>query len=157
MSVALRSLTEGDRPRIEAVLRSDSTFRDAEVAVALELVDEALGGNHKDYWFRVAAAGEQVAGYICYGPTPMTDSTFDLYWIVVDKDFRGQGLAKRLIEAMESDLRGRGDARVRVETEQTEEYGAARKLYEKCDYPLAACLPDFYRSGEDLLVYYKVL
>ena len=157
MPVELRALASSDRTKIEAVLRSDATFRDGEVAVALELVDDALENDQKDYWFRVAADGDQVAGYICYGPTPMTDATYDLYWIVVDKAFRGHGLARRLIDAMESDLRERGATGIRVETEQTEEYSAARKLYERCDYPLAACLSDFYRAGEDLLIYYKTL
>jgi len=157
MSVDLRELADGDREKIEAVLRSDRTFRDGEVEVALELVDDALANGGRDYWFRVAADGERVAGYICYGPTPMTDSTFDLYWIVVDQAFRGQGLARRLIEAMEADLRARGATGIRVETEQTADYESARKLYERCDYPLVACLADFYRAGEDLLVYYKRL
>ena len=129
MPVELRALASSDRTKIEAVLRSDATFRDGEVAVALELVDDALENDQKDYWFRVAADGERVAGYICYGPTPMTDATYDLYWIVVDKAFRGHGLARRLIDAMESDLRERGATGIRVETEKTEEYSSARKLY----------------------------
>jgi ribosomal protein S18 acetylase RimI-like enzyme len=158
MAVGFRPLADGDRPRLEAVLRSDTTFRDTEVAVALELIDHGLNpGGSPDYWFVVATVDGEVAGYICYGPTPMTDATFDLYWVVVDVRFRGLGLARQLIGAMEADLRERGGGRVRVETEQTGEYAAARRLYQACGYPLAARLADFYRAGEDLLVYYKVL
>ncbi|MBT8492539.1 MAG: GNAT family N-acetyltransferase [Deltaproteobacteria bacterium] len=154
----LRPLADGDRAAIEAVLRSDETFRDSEVAVALELVDDGLKpGGSADYWFQVAEQDGQVAGYICYGPTPMTDATFDLYWIVVGVGFRGRGLAKTLVQAMEADLRQRGGRRVRVETEQIEAYSAARSLYQRLEYPLAAQLKDFYRQGEDLLIYYKEL
>jgi len=37
----------------------------------------------------------KLGGYICYGPTPMTDGTYDLYWIASDPRVRGQGSAPR--------------------------------------------------------------
>jgi hypothetical protein len=58
---------------------------------------------------------------------------------------------------MEQELRGRGGGQVRVETSQTESYGAARNLYDRLGYPQAARLPAFYRQGDDLIIYYKVL
>ncbi len=154
--VALRGAVAADREALEQALRSDGTFRDDEVAVALELIDEAIGGS-ADYWLRVATLGEHVAGYICYGPTPMTESTFDLYWIVVDASCRGRGVAGALIGAMEDALRARSATGIRVETSQLEGYGAARKLYARYGYPETARFADFYRPGDDLIVYYKRL
>ncbi len=157
----VRKLEPTDRASLEAALRSDGTFRDDEVAVALELIDEALVGS-TDYLVRVAvldAGGEEsrVAGYICFGPTPMTASTYDLYWIVVHADARGRGVAGSLIETMERKLAALGATAVRVETSQTEGYGAARKLYARHGYPEAARFTDFYAPGDDLIVYYKQL
>ena len=80
MTVQIRKLQADDRPLIKGVLGSDETFRDDEVDVALELVDDALGNAQSDYWFRIAEVEGEIAGYLCYGPTPMTDGTFDLYW-----------------------------------------------------------------------------
>jgi ribosomal protein S18 acetylase RimI-like enzyme len=153
----IRPLDPGDRGALETALRSDRTFRDDEVEVALELIDEAIGGS-KDYWIRVATVDDgAVAGYICYGPTPMTASTYDLYWIVTHADHRGRGVAGSLIGAMEEDLRGRDATGIRVETSQLEGYGAARKLYARYGYPEAARFQDFYKVGDDLIVYYKRL
>ena len=152
----IRQLTPEDRPALEAALRSDGTFRDDEVAVALELIDDAVKGSD-DYWIRVAEHDAKVGGYICYGPTPMTLSTYDLYWVVVHADARGHGLATALVAEMESDLRDRGATGIRVETSELEGYGAARKLYERLDYPEAARLDDFYRAGDALITYYKRL
>jgi len=157
----VRKLEPTDRASLEAALRSDGTFRDDEVAVALELIDEALAGS-TDYLVRVAEldAGSdaaRVAGYICFGPTPMTAATYDLYWIVVHADARGRGVAGALIETMERELAARSATAVRVETSQTEGYGAARKLYARHDYPEAARFSDFYAPGDDLIVYYKRL
>tara|TARA_R110002096_G_scaffold44526_4_gene120062 strand:+ start:45702 stop:46178 length:477 start_codon:yes stop_codon:yes gene_type:complete len=158
MSVQLRSLNAGDRPRLEAILRSDDTFRDDEVSVALELVDDALADPKSDYWFRLAERAGEPAGYICFGPTPMTACTYDLYWIVVHAEHRGRGIARALIDAMEVALRQRGTrAQIRVETSQSEGYGAARKLYDALGYPETARFKDFYSEGDDLIVFYKNL
>ena len=90
MAIKLRALLPTDRAPLEAVLRSDDTFREEEVKVALELIDEGLTKKDSDYWFVVAAdEDESVVGYICYGPTPMTDSSFDLYWMVTHGSARG--------------------------------------------------------------------
>ena len=157
MPPIIRRPTEADRPRLEAALRSDGTFTDEEVAVALELVDSALE-SEQDYAVRVADLPDfATAGYICFGRTPMTESTYDLYWVVTHAGARGHGVAGALITAMEEELRGAGGRAVRVETSQKESHEAARRLYDRLGYPEAARFGDFYRPGDDLIVYYKRL
>jgi ribosomal protein S18 acetylase RimI-like enzyme len=136
------------------VVRSDDTFRDDEIAVALELIDAALAGS-TDYIVRIAEHEGRLVGYICFGPTPMTRATWDLYWIIVDASARGLGVAGALVAAMESELAARGGGNVRVETSETDGYGAARRLYGKLDYPEVARFVDFYAPGDALIVYYK--
>lgn len=159
---AIRSLRAEDRGALEAVLRSDSTFREVEISVALELIDEAIAGS-KDYEIKVAVLNphgspmERVAGYVCYGPTPMTEGTYDLYWIVTHSGARGRGVAGSLVQAMEDDLRRRGASAIRVETSQLDGYEAARRLYEGHEYSECGRLPGFYRAGDDLIIYYKQL
>jgi|SRR5690606_28433901 len=158
MAPVIRSLRADDRPRLEAALRSDGTFTEEEVSVALELIDLSLETEERDYSVRVAdLEAFEAAGYICFGRTPMTESTYDLYWVVTHAGARGHGVAGALIGAMEEELRARGGAAVRVETSQKESHGAARRLYDRLGYPEAARFPDFYRPGDDLIVYYKRL
>jgi ribosomal protein S18 acetylase RimI-like enzyme len=160
MSMRIRKLALPDRPALVAAIQSDATFSEAEVAVALELIDDALERDGVDYLVRVAEAPDapaRIAGYICFGPTPMTRSTWDLYWVVTHAACRGRGVAGSLIGAMESELRERGATGIRVETSQTEGYGAARNLYARYQYPEVARLGDFYGPGDDLIVYYKRL
>lgn len=152
----IRPLAPEDRPLLEAALRSDGTFRDDEVDVALELIDASLGGD-PSYLVQVAEIDGQVAGYICFGPTPMTAGTWDLYWVVTHAQARGRGIAGALIEAMEAEIRPRGATAIRVETSQLESYGPARRVYDRHGYPETARFPDFYRAGDDLVVYYKRL
>ena len=150
-----------DRGRLAQALRSDDTFLEEEIAVALELVDSALesraSGEH-DYTVLIADLEDfPVAGYICFGQTPMTEATWDLYWVVTHAEARGRGIAGSLIRAMEQDVVRRGAKAIRVETSQKESHEAARRLYDRLGYPVLARFPDFYRAGDDLIVYYKRL
>ncbi len=158
MPVVTRPIEKADRAPLEEALRSDETFTDEEVAVALELIDSALGSAPSDYQVRVAVDGEgSVLGYICFGRTPMTDATYDLYWLVTHRRARGRGVATGLVASMERELAARGPCSIRVETSIQESYGAARSFYDRCGYPEHARFPDFYRPGDDLVVYYKRL
>ncbi len=164
MSVTIRAPTPDseDRGRLAQALRSDDTFLEEEIAVALELVDSALeargaSGDH-DYTVLIADLEDfPVAGYICFGRTPMTEATWDLYWVVTHAEARGRGIAGTLIREMEREVLRRGAKAIRVETSQKESHEAARRLYDRLGYPILARFPDFYRAGDDLIVYYKVL
>ena len=158
MAPTIRGLRPSDRARLIAALESDATFSEVEVDVALELIDNALEHGERDYVVRVADLPDfWVAGYICFGRTPMTDTTWDLYWVVTHAQARGRGVARALIQAMEAELRAHPNVAVRVETSQQESHEAARRLYDSLGYPEVARFPDFYRAGDDLIVYYKKL
>ncbi|WP_428262923.1 N-acetyltransferase family protein [Haliangium sp.] len=158
----IRPITTADRPGLVALIRSDTTFRADEVDVAIELIDAAIARTG-DYWIWVAVRDDLsvltdgLAGYLCCGPTPMTESTYDLYWIVTHAAARGRGVARALILTMEQALRERGGTAVRVETSEQDSYGAARRLYAGLDYPEVARLSDFYAPGDGLVLYYKKL
>ena len=98
-----------------------------------------------------------VCGYVCYGRTPMTAATWDLYWVATHRDARGRGVATRLVHAMEAEIRRAGARIVRIETSQLEAYGSARALYARLAYVEAGRIPDFYRPGDDLIILTKRL
>jgi ribosomal protein S18 acetylase RimI-like enzyme len=161
----IRKLAPPDRDQVLAVLRSDGTFQDEEVEVAMELLDSALAGS-RDYHAlvcvhdaddRPGGVGVGVAGYVCYGHTPMTVGTFDLYWIATHRDARGRGVATLLVNAMERELWAQGARIVRIETSQLEAYGAARSFYARHGYVEVGRIRDFYRAGDDLVTLAKHL
>ncbi len=123
---------------------------------ALELIDLALRQNNKHYEVLVALRdGSKVVGYVCYGPTPMTEGTFDLYWIASDPSVRGQGVGATLVSAMEGDLRRRKGRYIRVETSAMEAYGPTRGFYQGMKYVEEARVRDFNGVGEDLIILSK--
>lgn len=96
-------------------------------------------------------------GYVCFGRTPMTESTYDLYWLVISPTDRGRGLGHALVARFEDHLRANGGRTVRVETSSLEGQGGASRFYDSAGYGRAGVIPDFYRAGDDLLIFAKVL
>jgi ribosomal protein S18 acetylase RimI-like enzyme len=101
--------------------------------------------------------GDRVLGYACFGATPMTAAAYDLYWLVVAEAARGRGIGAALCAAVADELKERGGRVIRVETSSLEGQGGARRFYEKVGFRLAGAIADFYRDGDDLLVFSKVL
>jgi ribosomal protein S18 acetylase RimI-like enzyme len=150
----LRPLVRADRAPIESLLRATGAFREDEIAVALELVDADEG---EGYRFVVAEVDASVAGYACFGATPMTKGTFDLYWIAVDPAHQGRGLGRALLRAAEDAVRAKGGRLLLVETAGKPGYASTRAIYEACGYVEVARVPDFYEVGDDKVVYARRL
>ncbi|MCA3016952.1 MAG: GNAT family N-acetyltransferase [Myxococcaceae bacterium] len=153
----IKPLVSQDRTQLEGLLRRIETFTADEVECALELIDAATQPSNKDYQVLVAARDGKVVGYVCYGPTPMTSGTFDLYWIASDPLVRGQGVGAALVSAMEGDIRRRKGRLIRVETSAMEAYGPTRGFYAAMQYKEESRFRDFYKPGEDLIILAKRL
>ena len=155
----IRPLVAADRPQLAELLSRIETFSPEEVQCALELIDLALTSGKVDYQVLVACreTENKVVGYVCYGPTPMTDGTFDLYWIASDPVVRGQGVGAALVSAMEGDIRRRKGRLIRIETSAMEAYGPTRGFYAAMQYREESRFRDFYRVGEDLIILAKRL
>jgi ribosomal protein S18 acetylase RimI-like enzyme len=151
-------LGPGHREQIEQMLLATESLNKDEVAVALELVDLTLENpSQSDYRFLLARGPSGLAGYLCYGQTPMTEGTYDLYWLVTHPEQRRRGVARALVVALEERLRSEGARLIRVETSSQEGYGAARRFYRACAYEESAVLREFYRPGDDLIIFTKAL
>jgi ribosomal protein S18 acetylase RimI-like enzyme len=150
-------------------------FKPDEVAVALELVDASLrDAAGSGYECLVAldssrsreasappggsagpAGVDSLVGYICVGPTPMTEATWDLYWIAVDPGAQGRGIGRQLYGAFAERAIARGARQVRIETSSKESYAATGGFYERLNFSIDGRLRDFYADGDDLLIFYR--
>ena len=158
MDLTLRNLRQQDREPIRRILEATAVFRPEEIAVALELVDGDLAEpDQRDYAFLVAESEGAVAGYACWGETPCTQGTFDLYWIATDPALHGRGVGRRLMDAAEADMRARGGRLCVIETSSLPQYEATRRFYLSRGYREAARLADFYMPGDDKVVYLGTL
>jgi ribosomal protein S18 acetylase RimI-like enzyme len=154
-----RLVEERDRKAILDIAHDTEVF----TAQDVECVDELLGTylddrDSHEYTFVAALDDEdRVIGFVCYGPTPLTDRTFDVYWLAVSRTARRQGAARALFLQMEQNLRSAGARLLVLETSGTPEYAPARRMYDSLGYTGYLAAPDFYRQGDDLMVYSKPL
>ena len=154
-------LRPADRSRVASILDATGVFRSEEIDVALELFDESFPRDNSvpadsSYSFVGAfAADDELVGYACYGPTPDTDRTFDLYWIAVDPTAQGTGGGTRLLSEVEQRLEERNARMLVVETSSRLEYAPTRAFYEKRGYAEAARMREFYAPGDDRVIFTK--
>lgn len=160
MNLNICPLQAAHRPALARLLGRIQEFDAEDCALALELADQVLGQpGQKDYRIRLAYTGQppQLAGFICFGPTPLTEGTYDLYWIAVDPAFAGQGIGSRLMAAMEAELRAQAGRLLLIETSSSPVYAGTRQFYLKNGCSLVETIPDFYHPGEDRVTYQKRL
>ena len=96
-----------------------------------------------------------LVGFTLYGRTPGTESTWDLYWIVVDPSGHRRGTGKQLMEATESVIREAGGTLIVVETSSRNDYAPTRGFYGALCYEQAAHIANYYADGDDLIVFTK--
>ena len=158
-SAILREAVElGDLENVGRIVRSTGYFSEAEVDMAVELVDQRLArGEASGYRFLFLDAGGRTTGYACYGPIPGTPSGFDLYWIAVQPSAQGKGAGRQLLECTEDRIRIAGGERIYVETSSKPQYEPTRAFYARQGYRVVAHLEDFYAPGDGKLIYDKVL
>jgi ribosomal protein S18 acetylase RimI-like enzyme len=166
--IRLGGLHRGHRARIQAILAATGAFRDEEIAVALELFDESCGpavrvpfdpgAGVASYEFIGAFTREgELTGYACYGATPGTDRTYDLYWIAVHPEQQGTGCGSRLLAEVERRLKEREARLLVVETSSRTDYEGTRRFYERRGYRPCARLSNFYAVGDDRIDYVRSL
>jgi len=148
----------GDAAAVGALVSATGFFSAEESAIAVELVEDYLKrGRDSGYRFIFAKDAGRLAGYVCFGPIPLTRVSFDLYWIAVQPDLQRTGLGRRLLTMAEATARDLGGASMYVDTSSRAQYAPTRLFYRRLGYRLAAEFPDFYAPGDGKVVFVKRL
>lgn len=147
-----------DAAALRRLVAATGVFYPAERAVALELLEVRLAqGPKSGYAFIFAERGAELLGYAAWGKAPLTQRTFDLYWIAVDPSAQGQGLGRALLEAVERAVAGRGGGNLYIETSSRSVYARTRRFYRDAGYSQVARLRDFYGPGDDKVMFCKIV
>jgi len=139
------------------LVRATGFFTPAEVAVAEELIDVYLENpEQKDYRVVVIENDRKDAvGYMTWGPTPLAEDAYDIYWMAVAPGEQGQGRGKTLIRWVEDEVRRLAGRMIIIETSSQPKYRGTRQFYIDLDYKEVARVPDYYRAGDDRVIYAK--
>ncbi|MEN6425464.1 MAG: GNAT family N-acetyltransferase [Phycisphaerales bacterium] len=155
-SINIRWCRPEDRQMVLSFLADTGFFRPDEIDIAREVLDSALAeGPTGHYQSFVAEVEGQTVGWVCYGPTPCTVGTFDIYWIGVSSAWQGHGIGRALTAFVEQAIHERGGRLFVVETSGRDSYTPTRRFYEALGYHVAASIPDFYGPGDPRVIFIK--
>jgi len=151
-----RKVRDGDLEAVLALARKTGVFTTREVGVVKELLEaEFENPVQNDYHSLVFEEGDQVVGFACYGPTPMTEGTHDLYWLFVDPEQQRRGVGGVLLGAVEKAIRRAKGRMLIADTSSTRSYLPARRFYQDHGFRKVAEVRDYYRPGDSRSTYVK--
>lgn len=154
----IRRTLKTDREDILDFVRASSFFRPFEIEVAREVLDEALAEDtESQYQSFTAEANGRAVGWICFGHSPGTVGTYDIYWIVVSSDYQRKGIGTALMQYVEKLIAGRGGRLCVIETSGLSMYRSTRGFYLKLGYVEQACVAEFYAHRDDKIICVKHL
>lgn len=157
MDIKIREVASKDKDVIETIIRSNENFTDEEKWCAAELLDMYLKGTTQGEYLFICAVNEddKPLGYICYGKTPFADDVYDIYWIVIDPVWQGKRIGRALVKYIEDMLKQKGARMIVAETSSQQKYEKPRLFYEKVGFAEVSRIRDFYRVGDDKIIYIK--
>ena len=154
MSDKIRAVTLTDIDGLKKVVDSSELFPS-------EYLDEMISdyfnnAASQDIWFSYFDENKPVAIGYCV-PEKLTDGTYNLLAIGVSQDSQRKGIAMEMMKYIEQLLKYK-DARILiVETSSDDAQIGARKFYKKIGYAQEAVIRDFWKEGEDKIVFLKKL
>jgi ribosomal protein S18 acetylase RimI-like enzyme len=150
----VRPPTAGDRHSVYEALTQCGAFTDDEVRVAIEMFDLGLAG---DYSLLGIETEGVLRAYACFGKANLTERSWYLYWICVHPAVQGTGIGRALQRTVEEFVRQQGGDRLVLETSGRSDYERSRRFYGRAGFTVQGCIPDFYRPGDDCIIYCKTL
>jgi GNAT superfamily N-acetyltransferase len=144
-----------DREELLEVLKATGVFQSYEIEVADEVLRESLKPASGYSCVCAVNDADRPFGYVCWGATPCTSGTYDLYWIAVHPGSQGTGAGKALLQVAEEGALKEGARLMIIETSAVSDYEGTRQFYLRNGYSELAVIQDFYRSGDHKIIYGK--
>ena len=154
----IRPTVPEDTPALLAMTEGTGLF----LPIDLEALDSVLMAYHddnEDDGHRCVTYEDhgQIVGFAYFAPAAMTDRTWYLWWIVVNKQIQARGVGSHLLRHVEEGARAENGRLMMVETSGLPSYALTRKFYVKHGYEVAGVLKDYYADDHDMVVYRKRL
>ncbi len=157
MKTEIRKTIATDVAAITEFVRKTGFFRDSEIDIAAEVLNDAVSGRDDSYRSYSCLSGSEVIGWVCFGHTPCTVSTYDIYWIAVSPSAQRGGIGSGLLSFAESAIAGKGGYLTVIETSGADMYIPTQQFYMSNGYKLEATIRDFYDINDHKLVFTKRL
>jgi len=153
----IRLATPNDKTNLIALAEAIGLFPPNELDLLCQLLTASLGESSDAEPFWITDDDDGLVGLAYCEPERMTDKTWNLQLIAVHPNYQGQGRGVYLLLHVEQALRTRGGRMLLVETSGLPSFVRTQNFYRKCGYEEEARIRDFYTTGEDKIVFRKLL
>ena len=153
----IRSVTPDDKKALIGIASAVDLFSPQELEEFVGMLTEYFDGNlgHNHFWITYDD-GEPI-GVAYYAPEPYACGTWNLYFIAVHPDRQGEGWGGKLLQYVEEALTARGERILLVETSGLPNFERTREFYRKHGYNQEARIREFYKAGDDKIIFRKAL
>jgi ribosomal protein S18 acetylase RimI-like enzyme len=150
----VRMVTQSDLTDLKQVLDSIELFPS-------EMLDNMIfdylnNPETEEIWFTASENSRPISIGFC-APEKLTEGTYNLYAIGVRRDIQGKGIGSKMMAYIEDYLREKGHRILIVDTSGTDDFRKTRRFYEKLNYNQEAVIRDFWKEGDDKVVFWKKL
>ncbi|MBD2182724.1 GNAT family N-acetyltransferase [Planktothrix sp. FACHB-1355] len=153
----IRSTTPDDTTALIALADATGLFPPSALELLRQMLTDSLAGNSDTEPFWITDDDNGPVGVAYCEPERMTDRTWNLQLIAIHPDRQGQGRGTKLLRYVEQALTARRGRVLLVETSGMPEFDRTRAFYAKCGFEEEARIRDFYATGDDKVVFRKVL
>ncbi|MEM8909511.1 MAG: GNAT family N-acetyltransferase [Bacteroidota bacterium] len=154
MNQPVRKVLKTDLPALKQVLDSIELFPSSMLEAMIS--DYLNNPQTQDIWFTKVKDGQAVSLGYC-APEKFTEGTYNLYAIGVKGDLQGQGIGGEMMEFIEQYLQQNGQRILIVETSGTPDFELTRNFYLKQQYTAEATIREFWKPGDDKVIFWKKL
>ena len=151
------AITEDQNQILDVVEKMRNYFTDKEIDLLLGLIKSYFTENKDRFLLKVAIDENKVLGFAIYKKADLSESYWDIYWLVVSPDSHRRKIGTSLLENIEKEVRQNKGLNILIETSLSKKYEPARKLYEKMGYRQICVLEDYYAQNEGKILYRKTL
>jgi GNAT superfamily N-acetyltransferase len=138
-----------DRSKIFNLFSHSGQFSPREISYAMALFDSHTQyGNDSVNHFILQEKDHDLHSCACYGPMPLSENRFQLYWLAIDHHHRKAGLSKTIEQVIEDKVRHLGGVKIFIEASSLPRHESLRHFHESCGYRLVAVVPDYYAQGD---------
>ena len=153
----IRLTTPSDTNALLALAEATGLFESSQIEELSQMLNQHFSNaaDNQDVW--VTDDENEPVGVAYVAPERMTEGTWNLYLIAIHPDHQKQGRGTALVRHVEQMLTERGERLLLVETSGLDDFEYVRAFYRKIGYDEEARIRDFYKAGDDKIIFRKAL
>jgi ribosomal protein S18 acetylase RimI-like enzyme len=153
----IRLTTPDDTNALLALAEATGLFESNQIEELAQMLNQHFSDetDSEGIWF--SDYDNEMVGVAYVAPERMTEGTWNLYLIAIHPNHQRQGRGAALLHHVEQMLTKNGERVLLVETSGLEDFEYVRTFYRKSGYDEEARIREFYKAGDDKIIFRKAL